>query len=249
MQAIRYHLILLAIFIAYVIVRLIGISDISLTLWQDIYWGNFVKNSLMLISAFALVYFGFNTVRRQPKIGPRVLSSKKLKLILYPTLILAWSAVVIHAFFDSFKKLLPFKLLPVYQFSDFMDETISHIFIYVPFTVIFLVLSFLEIERPLAKSLKKTEIIFLSILSVLMGIVWGLNLTEGRLAFATSFPAMLISLILTLYLIRKHRLNLRTRPWNLTAIIIASTSSISLTVWNLIFKSTPELFTVLKWSF
>jgi len=130
-----------------------------------------------------------------------------------------------------------------------MDETISHIFIYVPFTVIFLILSFLEIERPLTKSLKKAEIIFISILSGFMGIFWGLNLTEGRLAFATSFPAMLISLILTLYLIKKHKLNLRTRPWNLTAIILASTSAISLTVWNLIFQSTPELFAILKWSF
>jgi len=90
MRAIKYHFILFALFIIFIIVRLIGISDTPLTLWQDIYWGNFVKNSFFLIGASALLYFGFNTVRRQPKAGPRVLSSKALKLILYPTLILAW---------------------------------------------------------------------------------------------------------------------------------------------------------------
>lgn len=249
MRAIKHQLIIFGLFIIYIIIRLIDISDISLTLWQDIYWGNFVKDSLLLIGFFTITYFGLNAVRRQPKIGPRIISSKKLKTILYPSLIIAWLAVVIHAFFDSFKKLLPFKLLPFYQFSNFMDETISHVFMYLPFIAIFLILSFLEIERPLTKSLKKTEIIFLSILSGLIGILWGLNLTEGRLAFVTSFPAMLFSLTLILYFIKKHKLNLRIRPWNLTAIITTASGSISLTVWNIIFKSTPELFAILKWSF
>lgn len=246
MQAIKHQLILFALFSIYIIIRLIGISSFPLTLWQNIYWGGLVKNSFLLLTSFTLTYYILDSIRHRPRSGPKIISGKNLKKILYPALVLSWLAVVTHAFFDSLKILLPFKLLPLYQFADLMDETISHIFMFLPILALFFIVTFLEIERPLPKLLGKKAIILLTCLSLLIGIVWGLNLTEGRLAFVTSFPVMLVYLFLTLYLFKKHHLNLSSRPWNLMAIIILTSGSISLTVWNLVFRSTPELFTILQ---
>jgi len=245
MRYIKHQLILFALFSLYIIIRLIGISDIDFTFWQSI-WVFAVKDSLLLLIMIFFTYFILDSIRHRPRIGPRIISGKTLKKILYPALTLSWLAVVIHTFFEAVKILLPFKLLPLYQFADFMDETISHVFMFLPVIIMLFIATFLEIERPLPEVLAKKETIFLSLLSFLSGIIWGLNLTEGRLAFATSLPVMLIYLFSTLYFFKKYNLKLLSRPWNLTVLIVFASGSISLIAWNLIFQSTPELFTILQ---
>jgi len=244
MRRIRHQLILFALFTLYIITRLIGISNIEFTFWQSI-WTFALKNSLLLIAFIYLAYSILDSIRHQPRIGPQIISGKNLKKIFYPALLLTWLAITVHTVFEIFKLLLPFKLLPFYQFADYMDETISHIFMYVPAVILFFITTSLEIERPLSEFLKKKEIALLSSLSLLFGTIWGLNITEGRLSLITSFPIMLIYIFLTLYFFKKHHLNLRSRPWNLTAVIFFTSASISFVVWNMIFQST-EFFTTLK---
>lgn len=244
-QAIKLQLGLLAIVISYLIIRLLGISNLNLNLWQQIYWGNFIKNSLLLVITFIVAYLIFNQARLRQKTGPTIIKGSLLKKFLIVVFILGWLAIVTHTIFDSLKILLPFNLLPVYQFADLMDETIAHIFIYVPSTLAIFILNFLEIQRP-ARRINKKDITIISILSVIIGLVWGLNLSEGNLSLFTSFPLMIIFLITFSFLIKKHKLNLLIRPWLLFSLITASTSTISFAIWNLFFTHQDQLFMVLQ---
>jgi len=245
MHRIRHQLILFAFFTLFIITRLIDISNIEFTFWQSI-WVFAVKNSLLLVTFIYLTYSILNSIRHQSRTGPQIISGKNLKKTLYPALLLSWLAVAIHTFFEISKILLPFNLLPFYQFADFMDETIAHIFIYVPLIVLVFIITILEIERPLSVNLKKKELTLLSFLSAIAGLFWGLNLTEGRLSLVTSLPAMIICLIIIGRLFIKHRLSFLCRPWSLFAFIAALTGSIAFITWSLIHQSIPEFFTALK---
>jgi len=245
MRLIRHQLIFFALFALYIITRLISISDIEFTFWQSI-WVFTVKNSFLLITFIYLTYSILNSIRHQSRTGPQIISGKNLKKTFYPMLLLSWLAVIVHTVFEIFKLLLPFKLLPFYQFSDFMDETIAHIFMYVPWIVMVFIITILEIERPFSVNLKKKELTLLGFLGAIIGLLWGLNLTEGRLSLVTSFPVMIIYLIIISRLFVKHRLEVSNRPWNLFAFIAILTGSISFATWSLVYQSIPEFFTTLK---
>lgn len=244
-QAVKLQLSLFTIILIYVIVRLIGISGINLNLWQQIYWGNFIKNSLILLITYIVAYLIFNQARLRPKTGPTIIKGSILKKALIIIFSFGWLAIVSHTLFDSLKLLLPFKLLSIYQFADLMDETIAHIFIFVPAILAIFILNLLEIQRP-ARRISKRDTIIISVLSLIIGLVWGLNLSEGNLSLVTSLPLMIAFLIIFILLIKKHQLNLLIRPWLLFSLITAFVSSTSFLVWSLIFSGNTQLFMVLQ---
>lgn len=245
-SVIKQQLFVFSLLLIYIIIRLIGISAIPLSLWQRVYWGNALKNTFLLFSGLSLLFFIINTVRFNARIGPTIIQAKKLKLALFIIVGLGWLATVTQTIFDSLKILLPFKQLFIYQFADLLDETVAHIFLFLPIIAVFFIVSILEIERPLPRPLKRKETILLVCLNAIIGIIWGLNLTEGRLSVVTSLPAMVIYLVLMIYLFSKHHLSWRLRPWNLSLLIISFTGSIGLTGWGLAFRSFPQLFSVLN---
>ncbi len=245
-QAVKFQLGLFTLVIIYYLIRLLGISDINLNLWQLIYWGNFIKDSLMLFIAFLLAYLIFNKVRLSPKSGPTIIKGRTLKQILFSIFILGWLAVVTHTIFDSLKLFLPFNLLPFYQFADLMDETIAHIFIYLPTQLTIIILALLEAQRPSLSRLNKKDLSILITSSTLIGLFWGLNLSEGNLSLVTSLPTMVIYLYFSLFIIKKHKLKLITRPWTLFSLLASLFSIISFSIWSLVYSSSTQLFMTLK---
>ncbi|MFH1280279.1 MAG: hypothetical protein ABII08_01540 [Candidatus Beckwithbacteria bacterium] len=245
-HTLKSQLAFFSIFSIYIIIRFIGISDISLNVFQQIYLGNILKDTILLIALFLLSYTFFNQARNNTKLGPTIIKGSKLKFSLCIFLGLGWLAVIAHLIFDSIKIFLPFEWLSIYKFADLLDETISHVFMYLSAIGLFFVMSMLEIERPLAKKIKNKEITIIIFISLIAGIFWGLNLSEGRLSLITSLPAMIIYLVITVWFLKKYKLSLAIRPWTLMYIIISLFGSITFIIWALIFKSIPEFFNYLK---
>lgn len=245
-QVIKLQLIAFAFFCFYFISRLVVIGNPSLSVWQHIYWGTMIKDSLFLVFSLIFAYSLFNLLRRHQKTGPTIIAGPILKKYLFISLGFGWLAIVLHIIFDSVKVIFPLNQFAFYQFSDFLDETISHIFMLVPIVLISIIGLFLEIERPYPKALKPKEIIIIYIFSVFSGLMWGVNLTEGRLSLLTSFPVMLSYLSLNLYLFNKLKLNFKYRPLSLTYAIIYLIGSVTFIAWGLFFSSFPEFFNYLK---
>ena len=97
---------LLAI-IVYYIIRIIGISDFSMSSWTLIYWGNVVKDSFLLFIFLILSYHFFNLTRHNSKTGPTIIIGRKLKSFLFLTMIVLWSAIIIRMVSDAIKIALP----------------------------------------------------------------------------------------------------------------------------------------------
>lgn len=245
-QPVKFQLGLFSIVIIYFIIRLLGISDLDLNLYQQIYYGNFIKDSLMLFVTFSLSFFIFNKARKLPLTGPTIIKGRILKKLLISIYILGWLAVVSHTIFDSIKILLPLNLLSFYQFAETMDETISHIFIFVPTLITFFILTILEIQRPSLKKITKLDIFLLTTSSLLIGLVWGPNLSEGNLSIITSFPIMIFYLLFSIFIIKKYNLKLRFHPWMLFSLITDITGIISYIIWSLVYSSSTQLFMILK---
>jgi hypothetical protein len=245
-QAVKFQLGLVTIIIVYYLVRLLGISNINFNLWQQIYWGNFIKNSFLLFFTFLLFYQIFNQVRKMPVTGPTIIKGRVLKKILIFVFALGWLAVVTHTIFDSLKILLPLELLPLYQFADLMDETIAHIFIYMPIQLGFIILTLLEVQRPSFSRLTNLDLLILISSSSLTGILWGLNLTEGNYSLFTSLPVVVIYLFFAVFLTTKYKLKLRHQPWAIFSLITSSSVILSFSAWCWIFSNSTQLFTILK---
>ncbi|KKS80436.1 MAG: hypothetical protein UV54_C0006G0011 [Candidatus Beckwithbacteria bacterium GW2011_GWA2_43_10] len=245
-QVVRLQLIAFAFFCLYFVFRFIGNNNVPLTIWQQVYWGNVVKDSFFLVFSLIFVYYLFNLLRRHQKTGPTIIAGSSLKIWLYIVIGFWWLAIVLHIIFDSAKIISPFNQFSFYQFSDLLDETISHIFMYLPFVFASIIGLFLEVERPYPKALSRKETIIIYILSLFSGLMWGVNLTEGRLSLITSFPAMLIYLSLTGYLFKKFKLNFKHRPLGLTYTIFYIFGAAAFGAWGLFFGSFPEFFNYLK---
>lgn len=245
-QVVKLQLIAFACFCLYFVSRFIGISNLPLTVWQQVYWGNAIKDSFFLGLSSMLIYYLFNLLRQRQKTGPAIITSHTLKICLYTVFGLLWLAIVSHIIFDSAKIIFPLNQFAFYQFSDLLDETISHIFMYLPFVLISIISLFLEIERPCPKALNQKETIIIYIFSFISGLMWGVNLTEGRLSLITSFPAMLIYLSLTFYLFKKFKLNFTHYPLSLTYTIFYIFGVLAFMAWGLFFGSFPEFFNYLK---
>ena len=243
---IKLNLGLIFLAAAYFFIRLIGISDIPLTIWQQVYYGNVIKNTVFLCISFYLIYYLFNYLRLNPKTGPTIIPARILKTGLIIFLILIWSAIAIHTVFDSLKIILPFNHLPLYIFSELMDETIAHLFMFLPTIGLFYLAALLEIERPLPVKLNFPEKFLIIITGFILGGFWGLNLSEGRLSLITSLPLMIIFAFLIIILRKKYSLKFSFRPWTLFSLIGSVSGSLGFSLWTLFFHSTPELFMVLK---
>jgi|APSaa5957512622_1039677.scaffolds.fasta_scaffold40978_2 hypothetical protein len=237
---------LLFTFSCYILIRFIGISDISLNVFQEIYFGNVIKDTFLLLALFILSYTFFNAARKNKKTGPTIINGSKLKLSLYIVLFFGWLSVIAHLIFDSIKLFLPFNWLDIYQFADLLDETISHIFLFLSTISSFFIMSLLEIERPLSKAIKKLEINIMFIINLIIGVFWGLNLSEGNLSIFTSLPTMIIFLVIILWLIKKHQLSLTKRPWTLMSVIISLSGSVTYIIWSLMVGLNPQFFSYLK---
>lgn len=242
----KSQLALFIVFTFYIIIRFIGISATPFNLFQEIYLGNIIKDTFLLITVFILSYIFFNQTRKNQKLGPTIILGSKLKKALYITMAFGWLSVVLHLTFDSIKLFLPFEWLSIYQFADLLDETISHIFLFLATIGSFFIISLLEIERPLAKKINQSEINLILIINLITGIFWGLNLSEGRLSLFTSLPAMIIYLLIIIKILKKHQLNLNTRPWTIMSITIFLSGSVAFIIWNLSFKLVPQFFNYLK---
>jgi len=202
-KVVKFQLAIFAVITAYALFRFISISDISLTLWQRIYWGNIIKDSFLLIAYILISYAVFNIIRFNPKTGPAIIKGSILKKSLYFFIAVFWTTMITRMFSDSFKMIFPFNKLKLYQFADLLDETLGHIFLYIPIIAVYFIGTLLEIERPSKKPLFQLETILLFILSVLGGIGWGLNLTEGNFSALTSLPLMILFLIFTAFIFIK----------------------------------------------
>lgn len=246
-QIVKFQLIgFTTFFCLYFVIRFIGISDVSLTVWQQVYWGNIMKDSFFLVFSLGFIYYLFNLLRRHKKTGPTIVSGPILKTCLYIVFSFWWLAIVLHLVFDSAKIIFPLNQFAFYQLADLLDETISHIFMYLPFVLASVIGLLLEIERPCPKTLTKKETLTIYFFSTLNGLIWGVNLTEGRLSLITSFPAMLIYLLLTFYLYKKYQLNFKYRPLSLTYTVFYLVGTVAFGAWGLFFGSFPELFNYLK---
>jgi len=245
-QIVKLQLIAFAFFCLYFIFRLVGSSDLPLTIWQHVYWGNAIKDSFFLAFSLIFVYALFNLLRRHPQTGPTIISGPALKTCLYLVIGFWWLAIVLHIIFDSAKIIFPLNQFAFYQFSDLLDETISHIFMYLPFVLVSIIGLFLEIERPFPKALSRQETIIIYIFSLVSGLMWGVNLTEGRLSLITSFPAMLIYLSLTGYLFKKFKLAFKYHPLSLVYTVFYLVGTVAFGAWGLWFGSFPEFFNYLK---
>ncbi|MDZ7586366.1 MAG: hypothetical protein U0946_01310, partial [Patescibacteria group bacterium] len=215
-QIVKLQLVVFAFSCLYFVFRFLGISDLPLTVWQQVFWGNMLKGSFFLTFSLFFVYALFNLLRRHSRSGPTIIAGSTLKIWLCCIVGFWWLAIILHIIFDSAKIIFPLNQFAFYQFSDLLDETISHIFMLVPIVLTSIIGLFLEIERPYPKALRSKEIIIIYIFSVFSGLMWGVNLTEGRLSLITSFPAMLIYLSLNFYLFKKLNLNFKHRPLSLT---------------------------------
>lgn len=245
-QIVKLQLIAFAFFCLYFIFRFLDISGLSLTVWQQVYWGNMIKDSFFLAFSLIFIYYLFNLLRRRPQIGPTIISSPTLKICLYLVIVFWWLAIVLHIIFDSAKIIFPLNQFAFYRFSDLLDETISHIFMYLSFVLVSLIGLFLEIERPYPKALSRKETIIIYIFSLFSGLMWGFNLTEGRLSLITSFPAMLIYLGLVGYLFRKFKLAFKYHPLSLVYTVFYLAGAVAFGAWGLYFSSFPEFFNYLK---
>lgn len=245
-QIVKLQFIAFLFFCFYFITRFIGISNVNFTIWQHIYLGNVIKDSFFLIFSLIFIYYLFNLLRQGRKTGPTIIAGPVLKICLYIVVGFWWLAIVLHIIFDSVKIIFPLNLLAFYQFSDLLDETISHIFMLVPFIFSSAIGLFLEIERPCSKALIFQETIIIYIIGILSGLMWGVNLTEGRLSLITSFPAMLIFLSLTFYLFNKLKLNFSHHPLSLYYTIFYIFGAAAFLSWGLFFGSFPEFFNYLK---
>jgi len=245
-KIVKFQLVIFAVITTYAFIRIIGASDISLTFWQKIYWGNVFKDSFLMIIYILIIYAIFNIIRFNPKTGPTIIKGNVLKKTLYFLIAIFWMTVITRMFSDSFKIIFPFNKFKLYQFADLLDETLGHIFLYVPIIAIYFIGTLLEIERPSKKSLAQLEILLIFILSILAGIGWGLNLTEGNFSAFTSLPLMLIFLIFSAFIFIKHKLKLNYRPWSLSFLVIYTFGSLTFISYGLIFKSFPQIFTLIK---
>lgn len=245
-QIVKLQLIAFAFFCLYFIFRLVGLSGLPLTIWQQVYWGNVVKDSFFLAFSLIFAYYLFNLLCRHPKSGPTIISGPTLKICLYLVIGFWWLAIVLHIIFDSAKIIFPLNQFAFYQFSDLLDETISHIFMYLPFVLVSIIGLLLEIERPFPKALSRKETIIIYLFSLIAGLMWGVNLTEGRLSLITSFPAMLIYLSLTGYLFKKFKLNFQHHPLSLVYTVFYLVGAVAFGAWGLFFGSFPEFFNYLK---
>lgn len=245
-QIVKLQLIAFAFFCLYFAFRFIDISNLPLTVWQQVYWGIVLKDSFFLAFSLIFIYYLFNLLRRHPQTGPTIISAAALKTCLYLVIGFWWLAIVLHLIFDSAKIIFPLNQFAFYQFSDLLDETISHIFMYLPFILVSIIGLFLEIERPFPKALAQKETVIIYIFSFISGLMWGVNLTEGRLSLITSFPAMLIYLSLTFYLFKKFRLNFTHHPLSLTYTVFYLFGTVAFAGWGLFFGSFPEFFNYLK---
>lgn len=199
-----------------------------------------------LIFSLFFIYLLFNSLRFNPQKGPTIVNSSKLKKYLYVIVGFWWLAIITWLLSDSFKHTIPFNFLKVYQLANLLDETISHIVMFLSIITFSLTGLLLEIERPFLKAISQKELIIIIFLSIPVGIFWGLNLTEGRLSIFTSLPAMLIYIFLSIYLFLKHKLSFKTRPWSLASTIIYLTGTISFSTWGIVFNSFPEVFEFIK---
>ena len=245
-KIVKFQLTIFAVITAYALIRFISVSDISLTLWQRIYWGNIIKDSFMLLAYLLISYAVFNIIRFNSTTGPTIIKGAFLKKALYFFIAIFWMTAVTRMFSDSFKMIMPFDKFKLYQFADLLDETLGHIFLYIPIIAVYFIGTLLEIERPSKKPLSQLEIILISLLSILAGIGWGLNLTEGNFSAFTSLPLMLIFLFFTVFIFIKHQLKFNHRPWSLSFLIIYAFGSLTFISYGLIFKSFPQVFTLIK---
>jgi hypothetical protein len=231
--------------LVYILMRLFSLLDLPFSPWQQIIFGSYAKDILFLLFCLFLFYAIFNLIRHQPRRGPTLIKGATLKKLLFISLICLWLAIIIHSTFQSLKIALPFTWLAVYRWSEFLDETLAHILMFLPLILLSFVASFLEIERPSPQALTKKELVLMVLLSFIFGIAWGLNLTEGHLSLFTSFPAMLLYLAITLVTVFRYRLSLRPRPWLLFFLISYSAGSLSFIIWGICFRSFPEVFAIL----
>lgn len=245
-KVVKLQLLIFAFFCLYFIIRLIAVSPLQLSVWQSVYWGNIIKDSFGLLISLVLTYYLFNLLRLNHKTGPSIIQGSQLKFGLFFLLGLWWLAIILHLLFDSVKLILPLSQFDFYHWADFLDETISHIFLYVPVVIVSAIGLLLEVERPSQSGLTKLELIIIAGFGLLAGIMFGLNLTEGRLSLQTSFPAMILYLCLFFYLTIKYRLNLKYYPYGLSYAIVYLFASLSFIFWGLAFHSFPEFFNYLK---
>lgn len=245
-RALRQQLTLYLVFAVYQVFRLLDISHLPLTLWDRVYWGNIIKDSLLLFATGFLVLVVLRLIRQNPIKGPTVIAASKLKMIAYGLMGLFWLAVVIHTLFDSFKLVFPLTALPAYRFADLMDETVSHIFMFMPLIGILYVITFLEIQRPFKKSLSRFLTLLIVVGNFLGGILMGLNLTEGNLTLYTSWPFLGLLWLSLIYLTLKHRLDLRLRPWSLMVLSGSISAWLAFLAWALVKPGIPQLFSQLK---
>ena len=223
--------------------QLIGIYSPNLSTWSLILWGNVFKDSFLLIILSILFYSYFNYLRYHPKTGITVFKGKYLKTILYILFLTLWLSLIIRMLADSITIALPFTLLSFYKFAVFLDETFSHILSFTSINLIMIVGLFLEIQRPDPKKLSKFELILTTLVAIFSGLFWGIYLTEGRLSLITSFPIMIILLILASFYFTKYKLSFLKHPFSYTGFIISLTSVITFSSWLYLFPPDSQFFT------
>ncbi|MFC1627132.1 hypothetical protein ACFL18_01070 [Patescibacteria group bacterium] len=235
---------ILLLAVGYFLSRLVNPTTLNWSIWQRVYFGNFIKDTGILALSLLLIYYIFNNIRRNPQIGPTIISAVKIKQVLIFGIILSWLAAINHMIFDSLKIIFPFHHLPLYQFANFLDETISHIFMFLPTIIFISLITFFEIQRPEQQKVSNKETWLIIINSIILGIFWGFNLSEGRLSLYTAFPLMIFYFLFFMFLNKKYQLSLKNLPFSLFGLIGSVSGSISFIVYNLIFKSSTELFSL-----
>ena len=245
-QIVKAQLAAFVAFCFYYLIRLIGINYQHSSIINYFFWGILIKDSLFLIFYLILVYILFNLLRRSKKTGPTIIPAPKLKTALYIVLGFFWLSIILHILFDPLQLFFPLNQFLIFKIANFLDETISHIFLLTPFVLTTIIALFLEIERPLTKSLSKIDYLIIWPFSLLGGIMWGLNLTEGRLSLFTSFPLSVLYLIIAFYLFKKFHLKFNIRPLTLTFFIFFLFGAITFSFWGIKFQGFPEFFNYLK---
>ncbi|MFH0943342.1 MAG: hypothetical protein V1810_04165 [Candidatus Beckwithbacteria bacterium] len=245
-QIIKLQLFAFVAFCLYCLIRLIGVNYQPASVWQYFFWGILIKDSFFLIFSLIFVYYLFNLLRRGQPTGPTIIPGPKLKTVLYLILGFWWLAIILHILFDPLQLLFSLPQFFIYRLANFLDETVSHIFLYSPFVLASFISLFLEIERPCSKALTEIDYLIIWLLSPIAGIMWGLNLTEGRLSLYTSFPLTLLYLTLTLLIFKKFHLKFNHRPLTLIYFIFFFAGAVAFSLWGLKFHSFPEFFNYLK---
>jgi len=245
-QIVKAQLLAFFVFGLYYLTRLFGVNYHPASVFDYFFWGILIKDSLFLTFSLIFVYILFNLLRRPKPTGPTIIPAPRLKTALYIVLVFWWLAIVLHILFDPLQLFFPLDQFALYKLANFLDETISHIFLYVPFVLISFIALFLEIERPFIKKLTKIDYLLVWPFSLIGGIMWGLNLTEGRLSQFTSFPVSILYLIVSLFIFKKFQLKYNIRPLSLTLFIFFFAGAITFSFWGLKFHGFPEFFNYLK---